>query len=94
MDSDGDGVSNLKEFLAGTDPRNAASALKVRLSLAGAERRLIWNTEAGLVYQVQKSLNFTTWSDLGLPRFAAGSTDSLVLSAGEANAYYRVVRVQ
>jgi hypothetical protein len=94
VDSDGDGVSNLKEFLAGTDPRNAASALKVRLSLAGAERRLVWNTEAGLVYQVQKSLNFTTWFDLGLPRFAAGSTDSLVLSGGEANAYYRVVRVQ
>jgi len=29
LDSDGDGLSNLAEYLSGTDPRNAASALKI-----------------------------------------------------------------
>jgi hypothetical protein len=93
-DSDRDGVSNFREFLAGTDPNDVNSVLKIRLSIGTNGKRLIWNTQAGLVYQVQASSDLATWSSIGLPRFATDSSDSLVLAGGQANAYYRVVRVQ
>jgi hypothetical protein len=35
MDSDGDGVSNLNEFLAGTDPANASDVFKITMTQSG-----------------------------------------------------------
>ena len=89
-----DGVSNFGEFLAGTEPTDPHSVQKTRLVFGPREKRLIWNTLPGLIYQVQVSGNFSGWSNLGSPRFATGSTDSLVLVSGQASAYYRVVRLR
>ncbi|MDB6029672.1 MAG: hypothetical protein JWM16_10 [Verrucomicrobiales bacterium] len=93
-DSDGDGVSNYGEFLAGTDPRDASSVLKIKISFGQRERRLTWTARQGTIYQVQVSNNFETWSNFGAPRLAAGTSDSVVLSTAPASAYYRVVVVQ
>jgi hypothetical protein len=93
-DSDGDGVSNYGEFLAGTDPRDATSVLKMKISFGPRDRRLTWTARQGAIYQVQVSNNFETWSNFGAPRLAAGTSDSVVLSPAQGSAYYRVVVVQ
>ena len=54
LDSDGDGASNLNEFLAGTDPTNAASVFRiVGLQPETEDLRLTWTTVGGKTYRVQ-----------------------------------------
>jgi hypothetical protein len=90
-DSDGDGQSNLKEFLTGTNPTNSASALRVQLSQTGEGMFLSWPTQPGHTYQVQVTTNMAAWSNLGAPRFAAGSSDSIFVGGGSPAGYYQVV---
>jgi hypothetical protein len=55
---------------------------------------LSWNTQPGLTYQVQVTTNFTSWSNVGGPQFAADTSDAINLTVlGQTNAagYYRVV---
>ena len=92
-DSDGDGVSNLNEFLAGTCPTNAASALRLDLQPTAQGMFLDWNTQPGLIYQVQVSTNLKSWTNLGGLRFAPGTVDSMYLGNSPAS-YYRVLRVR
>jgi hypothetical protein len=92
-DSDGDGVSNRNEFLAGTDPTDPNSVLRVRLHPTPQGLYLSWNTQPGLLYQVQISTNLGGWVNVGGPRFAAGQTDSMYVGGGNAG-YYRVLRVR
>ena len=92
-DSDGDGVSNLNEFLAGTCPTNAASVLRIHLQPTVQGLFLNWNTQPGLIYQAQVSTNLKNWNSLGGMRFAPGTVDSLYVG-GSAASYYRVLRVR
>ncbi len=101
-DSDGDGMNNYQEFLAGTNPTNSASVLRVQISKTAQMPQgrqfsqtpqglfLSWNTQPGLTYQVQMTTNFTSWSNLGSPRFAAGTGDSIFVGGGAAG-YYRIL---
>ncbi|MEW6304828.1 MAG: hypothetical protein AB1705_15240 [Verrucomicrobiota bacterium] len=95
-DSDGDGVSNVQEFLAGTNPRDATSVL--RMSVTGptpnGQMYLTWNSKPGLVYQVQYSTNLVDWADLGALRFAAGEEDSVNIEPTNGVGYYRIVLVR
>src|SRR5436190_19356587 len=50
QDSDGDGMSNSAEDIAGTDPLNAASVLRI-LSLDGGNT-LIWSSISNRTYRV------------------------------------------
>ena len=92
-DSDGDGVSNLNEWLAGTNPTNAASALRVRLRSTAQGLFLDWNTETGLLYQVQAAPKIGQWTNVGGTRFAAGATDSTYVGGGSAG-FYRILRIR
>jgi len=92
-DADGDGATNWEEFLAGTDPRDTRSVLRARLHRAPNGMYLEWNTQPGLVYQVQASGGLTGWTNLGGPRFAHGTRDSMLVPGGEA-AFYRVIRLR
>jgi hypothetical protein len=93
LDTDGDGVSNKDEFLAGTDPTDANSVLKVRLQSTAQGLFLNWNTQPGLMYQVQQASSIGAWTELGSPRFAPGTVDSMYVG-GAAAAYYRIVRLR
>lgn len=92
-DSDGDGASNRAEFLAGTDPLNANSVLRVRLEPTGRGLLVHWNTVPGLIYQLQSTTNFGAWNNVGEPSFAPGTTDSQYVGGGNAG-YYRVIRLR
>jgi hypothetical protein len=96
-------MNNYQEFLAGTNPTNSASVLRVLISNASQMQQfnkasgqtspgmyLSWNTQPGLTYQLQMTTNFTSWSNLGSPRFAAGTGDSIYVGGGAAG-YYRVL---
>jgi hypothetical protein len=92
-DSDGSGASNLYDFLAGTCPTNAASVLRMQLQPTVQGLFLNWNTQPGLIYQVQVSTNLKSWTNLGGMRFAPGTVDSMYVGGSPAS-YYRVLRVR
>lgn len=89
-DTDGDGVSDRDEFLAGTDPKSSTSVLKTFLNRTPQGTTLSWNSRPGAFYQVQASANLKDWSDLGTARFASGDIDSIPLGNKSGNTYYRV----
>jgi hypothetical protein len=64
LDSDGDGMSDYAEFLAGTDPTNAASKL-VFVGAAVQNNSAVqfqWSAVPGRSYQVQTSSDFKVWT--------------------------------
>lgn len=93
-DSDGDGATSLQEFLAGTDPTSAESVLRTYITSSAQGWRLNWNTQPGLIYQVQISTNANSWTDVGAPRFAVGQVDAIPAEAGGQVSLYRVVRLR
>ncbi len=94
LDSDGDGVSNLLEYLQGTDPNNATSNLNYSVRPTPQGLFLDWNTQVGLVYQVQViAVPGGGWNNLGGPRFAAGTNDTIYVG-GSNTGFYRVGRVR
>jgi len=97
LDLDGDGASNLHEFLAGTRPNDAASVFRITaLQAAGGALRVSWATVGGKSYVVQTngdlSQGFTDFSPL-IPAPGTGeSVTNFVDSSGTTNGprYYRV----
>ena len=67
LDSDGDGVTNLQEYLAGTNPQSAASKLAITsIATPGAsEFDVAWPGVAGKIYRVSTSSDLVTWTQLG-----------------------------
>ena len=64
--------------------------LQTALTMTSQGLFLSWNTQPGFTYQVQVTTNFTSWSNVGAPRFAAGTSDSIYVGGGGVG-YYRVV---
>jgi hypothetical protein len=54
---------------------------------------LNWNTQPGLIYQVQTSPDLKTWTSLGAMRFASGTSDAIYVGGSPAS-YYRIVRMR
>ncbi len=55
-DADGDGMTNLQEYLAGTVPTDPNSVFRITILVAGASNanvRLTWPAVPGKSYQVQ-----------------------------------------
>jgi len=94
VDSDGDGVSNAREFQAGTNPLDPNSVLKMWFTWSRFGRLFNWTTQTGFIYQVQVSTDLVEWTDFGAPRFAAGPTDSVTFGGDQLAEYYRVIRIR
>jgi hypothetical protein len=98
-DFDGDGMSDGAEFLAGTDPGDSESLLRVTQISRNNEtgRLIVWKAAAGKTYQVQykESLGVAAWTDLEGTVTAEASTaskaDDTVGAAGQR--FYRVMLV-
>jgi hypothetical protein len=95
-DADGDGASNLSEFLAGTDPLNATSVFKVtQAATVGADIQVSCSTVPTRTYQLQRRASLdaaSTWSNVGQPVPGTGSVLVMTDTGGATNAaaYYRV----
>jgi hypothetical protein len=94
-DPDGDGQSNMQEYLAGTYPNNAASALKItyytRNEYGFDYTTLVWNSVASRCYAVQTTPNLTSgsWTDyINLPILGLGSVG--FSDSAPTNEFYRI----
>ena len=85
-DHDGDGFTQLQEFLAGTDPENAGSALRIT---ALTENLLTFTSEEGRSYVVEQrsDLSAGQWQPL-TNVICAGAGETTVTTS--SNLYYRV----
>jgi hypothetical protein len=72
-------------FETGGNPTNSATWLKTTYQ----GNFLVWNTQPGKTYQVQVTTDFSTWTNVGSPRFASGTTDQINMGNGPAG-FYRV----
>ncbi len=84
------GPTLLQVFLSGGNPTNSATWLQSTLAQTSEGMFLSWNTQPGFTYQVQETTNFTSWSNVGAPRFAAGTSDSIYVG-GSPVGYYRIL---
>lgn len=94
VDTDGDGVNNLNEFLAGTRATDSESVLKMAISKTNQGWQLSWNSVRGLIYKVEASGDFDGWSEVGSYRFSAGAFDSTFVDLADGMEYYRVIRIR
>lgn len=97
-DFDNDGQSDLAEFLAGTDPKNAASKLRIeRLeSPGGITATIYWAAVTGRKYRVQyKDALNDPWTFLSGDTTAAGAIASKTDSnlTAQNRRFYRVILV-
>ena len=95
LDSDGDGVSNLDEYLTGTNPKDPNSVLKLGLTLVGTNLcRLSWTAEKNKIFQVQRSTQGMTegWQDLGLPT-RSGPVEDALATTNSITRFYRLIRM-
>lgn len=80
VDSDGDGVSDFEEGIAGTNPHDAASFFNVRLDEGEPALKLSYSTEPGKVYKVERIIAPLGWVTEGEPFVADAFEHSFDLS--------------
>jgi hypothetical protein len=83
------GYSLAKVFYSGGDPLDPTTWLRVVLSKTSQGMFLSWNTQPGHTYQVVTSTNIGVWTNVGSPRFAAGTSDSIYVGT-TPSAYFQV----
>jgi glycosidase len=90
-DSDGDGMSDYNETLAGTDPFDAASALRIT-ELANGNQLVVWDSVAGRNYQVLATTNLFYPMQVISPVIQASSSSSFYFDAAPdaKSKFYRV----
>ena len=101
-DPDHDGMSNMQEYLAGTDPNNPNSVLRTTaesFAPGGTSATLTWNSVPTRYYYIYKtpSLSSPSWTDsvLGLISPSAGSSTTTGFAGTSAPArFYRVLAVR
>jgi len=87
------GPTVMQVFLSGAIPSDPSTWLTTQIANTKQGAFLSWNTQPGFIYQVQATTNFTTWSNWGEARFAAGTTDSIYLGNNPVG-FYRVLLVR
>jgi parallel beta-helix repeat protein len=93
IDNDGDGQTNLQEFVAGTNPNDGTSRLASTGSLSGADFLVAFGSVKGRFYQVERAGSpGGPWSNVALHVEGTGSTVnvSVPLVGGELRQFYRV----
>ena len=91
-DPDADGASNAVEFQAGTEPRSAASALRVGVSGSGTPPVLEFTVAPGRSYRIERSPDLATWTVApGRLTYPAKGRAAWIGESPEVTGFYRVV---
>ncbi|MBI3870414.1 MAG: lamin tail domain-containing protein [Verrucomicrobia bacterium] len=93
-DSDGDGLTNLQEYLAGTDPKDAESGLRLLVTVQSGGLLLRFNTVPVHDYVVQysDSLEAGSWQNLKtIPSTSVPSVSETLDSKTFGRRFYRVL---
>jgi hypothetical protein len=99
QDSDGDGMSNLQEYLAGTDPTDPQSNFRItNISTVGNDISVTWTTGPNKTNQLERSSSPATnasWFGVGMLTIGTGSpvTQTDVGAATNPPTFYRVLLV-
>jgi hypothetical protein len=91
-DTDGDGLNDYAEFVAGTSPTNANSALELTTTIQDASSLGIqWPSASGHGYRVLGSDDLRTWTPVtDWIRASSTSTGTNLPAAGGAPRFFRV----
>ena len=101
-DVDGDGLGDLQEYLAGTDPKQPSSSLRATLapSPAGPFLVLTWSSQPSCQYRILQAERLTppvSWSDVGLGWInpdPGGTTRRQLNRDGAASGFYRLEAIK
>lgn len=95
MDSDGDGLSNLNEYLAGTYAFDPADGFRVDLKrLNGSAPVLEFLALRGRAYSVQSSTNLVNWTPLRFRIPAEGESSELRSTYSSGDVRYLEVEAE
>ncbi|PYL00280.1 MAG: hypothetical protein DME19_05660 [Verrucomicrobia bacterium] len=93
-DTDGDGMTDYAEFIAGTDPNNASSVLELTPPAAqsNGNLRFDWPSVPGRAYRLEMSADLVVWTPLSDWISARTTTSSMVVQPQTtgANNFYRL----
>lgn len=89
-DLDGDKMTNLEEYIAGTNPRSASSFFKTRIDVTTGAIELQWHTETGRIYRVSQSTSLSNGFTLLTEITDAVSGTKVYRPAAGTGPYYRV----
>jgi hypothetical protein len=93
-DADGDTMSNWQEYVAGTEPTNALSYLKVESLVPGQPASLQFEAVSNRTYTVQFTDDLTAgpWLRLAdLPAYATNRTVTVSDPQAIPNRFYRLI---
>lgn len=93
LDADNDGLNNLGEYLAGTDPNDPQSVFKLHSLSAGTEGfSFRYSTVTGRLYRVQsRQLNLLTpWSETSFTNGTGGEIEFLEMASSSGPKLFRV----
>lgn len=93
-DSDGDGMSNLSEYIAGTYAFDQQDALRLEVKkITSGVAKLEFVTIPGRTYRIQSSRDFTTWQDQAFSTQASGEEASAHLRGDQVTSLSIYVEV-
>ncbi|MHA3772454.1 CotH kinase family protein [Verrucomicrobiota bacterium sgz303538] len=91
-DLDGDGASNLSEFIAGTNPRNNNSVLRLAAANTSGGVQLQFVALAGHGYTVQTTEDLQTWEKLlDVPVSAVTRSETLTVAVDSMKKFFRII---
>ena len=95
QDSDGDGLSDLAEFTAGTNPTNRLSVLQLGATLTptNGTAHLDWTTTPGRAYRIWGSVDLLGWSpltDWQRANSAGSASQTVVMPTNATPAFFRL----
>ena len=94
-DADGDGMTNFQEYLAGTDPLNSASLLRLIISPRNSSdgmATLNWQVSPGKHYSVtyKDNLSDSNWQQASGNVYVIGTQGYFRIAPNQSNRYYRL----